>query len=96
MAEVRASSGVPVIGAFAGLGAPTVCAPVVVDSVTGDIYTLKTGDVVVRISAPPASQPYAPGSFTIATEQYAVISKRLQLTGTQRATLAGTSRLRIT
>ena len=51
MAEVRASSGVPVVGAFAGLGAPTVCAPVVVDSATGDIYTLKTGDIVVKAGA---------------------------------------------
>ena len=96
MAEVRASSGVPLAGAFAGLGAPTVCAPVIVDSATGDIYTLKTGDVVVRIAADPGSQPYAPGSFTIDTGRYLVMTKRLQLTGTQRATLAGTARLRIT
>jgi hypothetical protein len=39
---------------------------------------------------------YAPGSFTVPTGSYAVMSKRLALTTTQRATLAGTARLRIT
>jgi hypothetical protein len=39
---------------------------------------------------------YAPGSFTVATENFAIFSRRLKLTGAQRATLAGTARLRIT
>jgi hypothetical protein len=39
--------------------------------------------------------PYATGSFTVATENGALQVKRLTLTSTQRATLAGTSRLRI-
>lgn len=38
---------------------------------------------------------YAPGSFTIPTGKYVVMSKRLQLTGSQRVTLQGTARLRI-
>ena len=47
MSEVRAASGVPTTANFAGLGAPTLCAPVYVNTATGYIYTLKTGDVVV-------------------------------------------------
>jgi hypothetical protein len=43
-----------------------------------------------------ASTTYAPGSFTVATGNYAVMVRRLELTTTQRATLAGTARLRIT
>lgn len=39
---------------------------------------------------------YAPGSFTIPTGQYAVMSKQLQLTGSQSAVLAGTATLRVT
>jgi hypothetical protein len=38
---------------------------------------------------------YAPGSFTVADGSYALMVKQLQLTGSQRATLAGTARLRI-
>lgn len=48
MADVRASAGVPAIGAFTGLGAPTPCAPLVVDSATGNIYAWKTGDLIVK------------------------------------------------
>lgn len=44
----------------------------------------------------PAQGSFAPGSFTLATGKYAVMSDRLTLTSTQRATLAGTARLRIT
>lgn len=47
MSEVRAAPGVPTASAFAGLGAPTQCAPLLVDSDTGWLYSLKTGDVVV-------------------------------------------------
>lgn len=38
---------------------------------------------------------YAPGSVTVATGNFAMHVKRLQLTSTQRLTLAGTARLRI-
>jgi hypothetical protein len=38
---------------------------------------------------------YAPGSFTIPTGQYATAVNHVILTTTQRATLQGTSRLRI-
>ena len=40
--------------------------------------------------------PYATGSFTVPTGNGAYQVKRLTLTTTQRATLAGTARLRIT
>ena len=48
MADVRANPGVPVLAQFGGLGAVTPCAPVVVDSATGYVYTLipSTGTVV--------------------------------------------------
>ena len=47
MSNVRAASGVPVAAQF-GLGMPDIiCAPVYVDTATGFLYTLKTGDVVV-------------------------------------------------
>jgi hypothetical protein len=42
-----------------------------------------------------AATSYAPGSFTVATGNYALMARRLQLTGSQRATLQGTARLRI-
>lgn len=51
MADVRANPGVPVIAQFAGVGTPSACAPVVVDSTTGYIYTVKTGDVVFLAAA---------------------------------------------
>jgi hypothetical protein len=50
-------------------------------------------------AAPPGGggdPAYAPGSFTVQTETGKIMTKRLQLTGTQRATLQGTARLRIT
>lgn len=46
--------------------------------------------------ADPNSQSYTPGTFSVSTGRYVLLSRRLQLTGTQRATLAGTSRMRIT
>jgi hypothetical protein len=39
---------------------------------------------------------YSPGSFTVATENAKVLCNHLKLTSSQRATLAGTARLRIT
>lgn len=40
-------------------------------------------------------QAYAPGSFTVPAESYALMVKRLALTGSQRATLQGNSRLQV-
>jgi hypothetical protein len=39
---------------------------------------------------------FAPGSFTVATGNFMILARELQLTGSQRATLAGTSRMRVT
>ena len=52
-------------------------------------------------SAPPGSvsdpnpQSYTPGSFSVVTGKYVILCNHLQLTTSQRATLAGTSRMRI-
>lgn len=43
--------------------------------------------------AAPFTGNQAPGSFTVATGQFALHGKRLELTGSQRATLEGTGRL---
>lgn len=47
-------------------------------------------------AADPPQGSFAPGSFVVPTGKFAIMSGRLALTGAQRATLAGTSRLRIT
>lgn len=51
MAEVRSSAGVPDASAFGGLGSPSPGTPIVVDSATGDLYTLISGAVVKSASA---------------------------------------------
>lgn len=51
MSDVRANPGVPVLAQFGGTDTPTACAPLIVDSTTGDIYSLKTGDVVTKAGA---------------------------------------------
>jgi len=48
MSDVRAHAGVPVLAQFGGTHTPSAAAPLVVDSLTGDLYSLATGDVVVR------------------------------------------------
>lgn len=44
---------------------------------------------------PIIAEPYAPGTFSVPTGYYAQMSKNLTLVSAQRATLAGTARLRI-
>ena len=51
---------------------------------------------VIASVGDPNPQSYTPGSFTVDTGKYVILSKRLQLTGAQRATIAGTARMRIT
>ena len=58
---------------------------------SGEYYHL-TSAQHTGLTAP----PYAAGTFTLATGTYKIMVKNLTLTSTQRATLAGTSRLRIT
>jgi hypothetical protein len=65
---------------------------------TGTIYKATAQNVWTNISSAavdPQINANAPGSFTIPTEKYVVMSRRLTLTGTQRVTLAGTARLRV-
>lgn len=51
---------------------------------------------VVQIVTPLVSQaPYAPGSFSVPSGYYAQVCKNLTLVSAQRATLAGTARMRI-
>lgn len=45
--------------------------------------------------ADPNPQGYSPGSFSVATEKYVILSRHLKLASTQRVTLAGTASLRI-
>lgn len=47
MSDVRAFAGVPTIAQFGGQSTPSACAPVVINSLTGDIYTWKASDVIV-------------------------------------------------
>lgn len=54
-----------------------------------------SADRTIAISDP-QPQSYTPGSFTVATGTYVILCNHLQLTGSQRATGAGTSRIRIT
>ena len=51
MAEVRSTVGVPIAANFAGFGAPTVCAPLVVDSSRGITYSIKSDGTVFAAGA---------------------------------------------
>lgn len=57
---------------------------------------LTASQVIAVLGAPMTFTPYAPGSFTLPTGYGLVMTGRLILTGSQRATLEGTARLRIT
>lgn len=52
---------------------------------------LGSGDLAVTASNP----SYAPGLFTVATETWKLLGNHVKLTTTQRATLQGTGRLRV-
>lgn len=82
-------------GTSGGTGGPGPAGPAVfLEADAGDEGPLGPPGVVPTISDPIGGS-YTPGSFTVATGRYASMVKRLQLTTTQRATLAGTARLRI-
>lgn len=62
-------------------------------------FLKRSGATVVgatSAAADPTQGSYAPGSFTIATGKYAIMSRRLTMTGTQRLTGQGTGCLRVT
>jgi len=46
-------------------------------------------------TGPPQTPSGSTGSFSVPTGEYAVISRRLTLTGSQRVTLTGTATLRL-
>lgn len=52
--------------------------------------TSSTGTV-----ADPLSQAFAPGSFSVATGDYVVMTDQLELTNSQTVTLVGTAVLRV-
>lgn len=69
------------------------------DNTTGVDLTVAQVAAIVAPLLPvtdPIQQAYAPGAFTVLTGKYVILSKRLQLTGSQRVTIAGTARVRIT
>lgn len=49
MSDVRATAGVPLLAQFGGIATPSACPPLIVNNLTGFAYTLKTGDIVVRV-----------------------------------------------
>lgn len=68
----------------------TVRRPLVL--IAGRLQELPSADTLPGSSG---STAYAPGSFTVSTGNYSLMVKELQLTGSQRATLQGTSRLSV-
>ena len=50
MAEVRSFAGVPTAAAFGGIGAPSPGTPIIVDTLTGDLYVSLTGGVTQSLA----------------------------------------------
>jgi len=69
----------------------------VVGAVADGEFLKRVGATVVGAvpTAVAADPSYSPGSFTIATETARLFMNHLKLTGSQRATIAGTGRLRL-
>lgn len=62
VADVRSSSGVPAVAAFGGITTQQGT-PLIVDTATGNLYVLTTGDVVTHVGIPiPATLPVVTGS----------------------------------
>lgn len=86
MADVRAQSGAPTtVAPFTGLSTPSMCAPLVVDSATGWIYSLKTGDVVVSAGMGGTVTSVA---MTVPTAVLAIAGSPITTAGTLAVTLA--------
>ena len=51
MAEIRAITTVATTANFAGLGAPTHCAPLLYETTTGDLYVLLSPDTVALVGS---------------------------------------------
>lgn len=89
MAEVRANPGVPVLAQFGGSGAPTMCAPVVVDSTTGYVYTLIPSSGTVVAAGRGGTVTSVGASFTGGL--VSVAGSPVTTSGTLALTVAGTS-----
>ena len=88
MSDVRANAGIPVLAQFGGSLTPSACAPIVIDSTTGYIYTWKTGDVIVAAGAA--------GTVTSVAQSFtggliSVGGSPITTSGTLALTVAGTS-----
>lgn len=65
MAEIRAITTVATTANFAGLGAPTHCAPLLYETTTGDLYVLLSPDTVALVGSVAGGS-----SHTIASEVF--------------------------
>lgn len=62
MADVRSGSGVPSVGTFGGTTTQQGT-PLYIDTATGNLYVLITGDVVTHVGVPiPSTLPVVTGS----------------------------------
>lgn len=66
MAEIRAIVTVATTANFAGLGAPTLCAPLLYETTTGDLYVLLAPDSVALVGSVAGGS-----SHTIAQQAFA-------------------------
>lgn len=66
-----------------------------VEEITLGTNLSMSGTTLNASSGAGANTAYAPGSLTVATGNFALHVKRLELTSTQRMTLAGTARFRL-
>lgn len=85
MAEIRAVVTVPVTAQFAGLGAPTLCAPLLYETTSGDLYVLLSPDAVVKVGsiAGGADSIIASQSFGKRTEAAVVLGDADTMIATQ-------------